>query len=135
MSTAESLITEYYARFNHGDRPAFLALLTDDVIHDLNQGRREIGKAAFGKFLERMDRCYRERVADVRICTSQDGQRASAEYVVHGTYLAQDDGLPPATGQRYVLPGGAFFDLRDGRIARVTNCYNLQNWLTQVGAT
>ncbi|PZR02178.1 MAG: isopropylmalate/homocitrate/citramalate synthase, partial [Archangium gephyra] len=30
------------------------------------------------------------------------------------------------------LPGGAFFDVRDDRIARVTNYYNLQDWIRQV---
>ena len=52
---------------------------------------------------------------------------AAAEYVVHGEYLANDPsvdsgqatGLPPANGQTYVLPGGAFFDIRDGRIAAI----------------
>jgi steroid delta-isomerase-like uncharacterized protein len=65
--------------------------------------------------------------------TGADGSRAAAEYVVHGEYLADDEGLPPAKGQRYVLPGGAFFEIRDGRIARVTNCYNLNDWIAQVG--
>jgi len=41
--------------------------------------------------------------------------------------------LPPANGQKYVLPGGAFFDIRGGKIARVTNYYNLQDWIAQVG--
>ena len=40
-------------------------------------------------------------------------------------YKVGDEGLPAAHGQTYVLPGGAFFDVRDGRIARVTNYYNL----------
>ena len=31
-----------------------------------------------------------------------------------------------------MLPGGAFFALRDGVIARVTNYYNLEDWLAQV---
>ena len=130
--TAAELIAEYYRRFNAGDREAFLALLADDVVHDLNQGGREVGKDAFRRFLARMDRCYRERIADVVDMTSADGTRAAAEYVVHGTYLAQDDGLPPARGQTYILPGGAFFAIHDGLIARVTNCYNLQDWLRQV---
>ena len=39
-----------------------------------------------------------------------------------------------ASGQRYTLPVGAFFDIRDGQIARVTNYYNLNDWLRQVGA-
>lgn len=130
-----ALIRSYYQVFNSGDRRAFLDLLSDDVIHDLNQGGREIGRTAFATFLARMDRCYRERIADVRTCVSEDGTLASAEYVVHGVYLSQDDGLPPAKGQTYVLPGAAGFAIRDGRIARVSNHYNLADWLRQVGVT
>jgi steroid delta-isomerase-like uncharacterized protein len=127
------LVLAYYAAFNRGDREAMLALLTDDVAHDLNQGAREIGRDAFAAFMARMDRCYREQLRDIVVMASPDGHRAGAEYVVHGEYLADDDGLPPAKGQTYVLPGGAFFAIRDGRIARVTNYYNLQDWIAQVG--
>ena len=31
-------IEEYYRAFNRGDRDAMLSMLTDDVVHDLNQG-------------------------------------------------------------------------------------------------
>ena len=127
------LVLAYYAAFNRGDREAMLALLTDDVAHDLNQGAREIGRDAFAAFMTRMDRCYREQLRDIVVMASPDGDRASAEYVVHGAYIADDEGLPAANGQTYVLPGGAFFDIRDGRIARVTNYYNLQDWIAQVG--
>jgi steroid delta-isomerase-like uncharacterized protein len=127
------LVLAYYAAFNRGDREAMLALLTDDVAHDLNQGAREIGRDAFAAFMARMDRCYREQLRDIVVMASPDGHRAGAEYVVHGEYLANDDGLPRANGQTYVLPGGAFFAIRDGRIARVTNYYNLQDWIAQVG--
>ncbi|MBX3712249.1 MAG: nuclear transport factor 2 family protein [Lysobacter sp.] len=127
------LVLAYYAAFNRGDREAMLALLTDDVAHDLNQGAREIGRDAFAAFMARMDRCYREQLRDIVVMASPDGSRAAAEYMVHGEYLADDAGLPPANGQTYVLPGGAFFEVRDGRIARVTNYYNLQDWIAQVG--
>lgn len=126
------LVLAYYAAFNRGDRAAMLALLTDDVVHDLNQGPRETGRDAFAAFMARMDRCYREQLHDIVVMADADGARVAAEYVVHGEYLADDDGLPPANGQRYVLPGGAFFEIRDGRIARVTNYYNLEDWLAQV---
>ncbi len=128
------LITSYYAAFNAGDWEAMLAHLTDDVVHDLNQGPRESGGDTFRAFLARMNRSYRERLADIVVIASADGTRAAAEYVVHGEYLATDEGLPEANGQTYVLPGGAFFDIRDGKIARVTNYYNLEDWLRQVGA-
>ena len=126
------LVQAYYAAFNRGDWPAMQALLAEDVLHDLNQGTREVGKAAFAAFQQRMARSYREQLRDVVVLASPDGTRAAAEYVVHGEYLVADDGLPPAHGQRYVLPGGAFFEIRDGLIARVTNYYNLEYWLAQV---
>jgi len=133
QTTTLQLVHAYYAAFNAGDRAAMLALLTDDVVHDLNQSARETGREAFAAFMQRMDARYRERLADIVVMTSPDGTRAAAEYVVHGAYIADDAGLPPANGQRYVLPGGAFFDIRDGRIARVTNYYNLEDWIAQVG--
>ena len=55
------------------------------------------------------------------------------QFFIDGAYIATDQGLPPATGQTYHLRVGAFFDVRDGRIARVTNYYNLQEWLRAVG--
>ena len=49
-----------------------------------------------------------------------------------GKNLRTDAGLPEARGQRYVLPAGAFFAIRDGRITRVTTYYNLADWIRQV---
>ena len=129
---ATTLILAYYAAFNRGDWAAMLALLADDVAHDLNQGARETGRDAFAAFLARMDRSYREQLRDIVVMASPDGARAAAEYVVHGEYLVADAGLPPANGQTYTLPGGAFFDIREGKIARVTNYYSLQDWIAQV---
>lgn len=134
MSAAVTLIERYYAAFNRGDWQAMLDGLTDDVAHDSNQGTRELGRDAFGVFLARMQRCYREKLTDIVVMASADGRRVAAEYLVHGEYMADDASLPPANGQRYVLPGGAFFELRDGKIARVTNYYNLNDWLAQVSA-
>ena len=131
--TEVSVITAYYAAFNRGDWDGMCALLADDVAHDLNQGERQLGRDAFRRFLDRMARSYRERLRDVTVMDGGGG-RAAAEYVVEGEYLATDEGLPPARGQRYVLPGGAFFEVQGGQIRRVTNYYNLTDWLRQVGA-
>lgn len=130
-----ALLERYYAAFNAGDRETFLSLLTDDVIHDINQGGSEHGVEAFRNFMQRMDRSYRETITDLVLMADATGTRASAEFTVLGEYLATDDGLPPATGQRYQLPAGAFFTIRDGRVARVTMYYNLQEWLRQVGGS
>ena len=126
------LIQRYYNAFNAADMDAFLGLLHEQVCHDINQGGRQIGRAAFADFMARMNRCYREQIADLTVMASEDGRRAAAEFTVLGEYLATDDGLPPASGQRYRLPAGAFFEIRDGRVARISNFYNLNDWLAQV---
>jgi steroid delta-isomerase-like uncharacterized protein len=128
------LVLAYYAAFNRRDWDGVCALLAEQVVHEINQGGRERGRAAFRAFLARMAASYREQVRDMVVMTTEDGRRAAAEYVVEGEYLADDAGLPRARGQRYVLPGGAFFDIAEGRITRVTNYYNLADWLRQVGA-
>ena len=132
--TAAETIRAYYDAFNSQDMDAFLALLHDEVVHDINQGERQTGKAAFASFMDHMNRCYKENLTDMVIMASADGKRASAEFTVNGEYLKTDEGLPQADGQKYVLPAGAFFDLKDGKVSRVTNYYNLNDWIAQVGA-
>jgi steroid delta-isomerase-like uncharacterized protein len=127
-----ALVRAYYDAFNRGDAEGMIFLLTEDVAHDINQGEREVGIDAFRAFMARMNGAYRERLEHIVIMATPDGARAAAEFVVHGTYLVADEGLPPAHGQSYVLPAGAFFEVSGGRIARVTNFYNLQDWLAQV---
>ncbi|MCG4454117.1 MULTISPECIES: nuclear transport factor 2 family protein [unclassified Pseudomonas] len=131
--TATELVHAYYAAFNAGDMPAFLELLSDEVVHDINQGERQVGKASFAAFMDKMNRCYRERLSDIVVLQNREGNRAAAEFVVHGEYLADDAGLPPANGQTYVLPAGAFFAIDGGKLTRISNYYNLNDWIAQVG--
>lgn len=130
----EPLIRSYYEAFNGGDREALLALLTDDVVHEINESPSETGKDRFRAFLSRMDASYREQVEDLVIFTGSVPDRAAAEFHIRGTYLQTDAGLPEAAGQTYHLRVGAFFEIRGGQISRVTNHYNLRDWLRQVGA-
>jgi len=60
MEDARSLVERYYAAFNARDMPALLALVADDVVHDINQGGREVGRGAFASFMARMNGSYRE---------------------------------------------------------------------------
>jgi steroid delta-isomerase-like uncharacterized protein len=134
MSQTETiaLVNRYIDAFNAGDRDAMLACLDDDVVHDINEGERQIGKDRFRWFLGMMDRHYKERLADVVVMASQDGGRAAAEFTVHGAYLSTAEGLPEAGGQTYSLPAGIFFEVDDGLISRVTTYYNLADWTAQV---
>ncbi|MFD1157947.1 ketosteroid isomerase-related protein [Roseovarius aestuarii] len=128
----KDIIQRYFDAFNRGDVPAMLDCLSDDVAHHVNEGQVRQGKEKFRAFCEHMNRCYREELIEMVIFSAQDGTRAAAEFIVTGTYLQTDEGLPEARGQTYKLPAGSFFSLRDGRITRVVTYYNLAEWMRQV---
>ncbi len=133
-ATAEATIAAYYAAFNGGNIIGMLDTLHDQFAHHVNEGATRLGKAAFAEFCAHMSATYREELRDMVVMANADGTRGAAEFVVHGQYLKTDQGLPPAHGQRYVLPAGGFFDLKDGKITRVTTYYNLNDWIAQIKA-
>ena len=131
---AKEVIEQYFAAFNAGDIDGMLACLSDDVAHHVNEGQIRMGKDKFRAFCNHMSRCYRETLTDMVIFEAQSGSRAAAEYIVNGTYLETDDGLPQAKNQTYRLPAGSFFSLEGGKITRVVTYYNLADWTAQVSA-
>lgn len=126
------VIKRYFAAFNADDVAGMLAELCDDVAHHVNEGQVRQGKALFEAFCVHMNDSYAEQLTDMVVMSNDDQSRACAEYIVNGTYLKTDAGLPEAHGQSYRLPAGSFFDVRDGKIARVTTYYNLADWTAQV---
>lgn len=128
----KTLIAAYYDAFNAGRTDEMLDLLHDEVEHHVNEGGIRKGKALFADFNRHMTESYKENLTDMVIFANEAGDRAAAEFVVNGTYLKTDEGLPEAKGQTYRLPAGSFFTIRDGKIARVTTYYNLADWTRQV---
>ncbi|WP_313350712.1 ketosteroid isomerase-related protein [Paracoccus sp. (in: a-proteobacteria)] len=131
---SKALIAAYYDAFNAGRTDEMLNYLHDEVEHHVNEGGIRRGKQTFAEFNAHMTHCYKEELTDMVIFANDAGDRAAAEFVVNGSYLETDEGLPEAKGQKYILPAGAFFTIRDGKIARVTTYYNLADWMRQVSA-
>lgn len=127
-----ALILRFCTAANRGDIDAMLDCVADDVVHDVNQGERETGKTAFRAWVEQYRRCYREELRDIVVMSIDDGTRGAAEFSVHGSYEGTAPGQPVAQGQRYVLTAGMFFAIHQGRIARVTPCYNRQERQAQI---
>ncbi len=126
------LLEKYYKAFNAGDMPTFYSCLSPEVVHDINEGKSEIGIPAFQKFMDRMNTNYKEELKDIHIMSDDAGEYLSARFVVHGTYLKTDTGLPEARHQKYVLPAGAFFEVKSNKVQRITMYYNLADWIKQV---
>ncbi|MGJ8604246.1 MAG: ketosteroid isomerase-related protein [Marivita sp.] len=129
---SRDIITQYFEAFNAKDVPGMLECLSEDVAHHVNEGNVRIGREAFAAFCEHMSRCYDETLTELVVFAAEDGARGAAEYMVNGTYLATDEGLPEAHRQGYRLPAGSFFSLSGGKISRVVTYYNLSDWIRQV---
>lgn len=128
----KDLIARYFEVFNKGDAAAMVSLVDENIEHDINQGKTQVGKAKFEAFLNHMNECYKEELKDLNIMVSADGKRASAEFMVHGAYLKTDGSLPVARNQKYVIRAGSFFEIKDNKISRITTYYNLPLWIEMV---
>ena len=126
------IIKHYYACFNQKNWDGMLQLLHADIRHDVNQGSARIGIEQYRKFLQHMELCYDEQLKEMVFMPNADGTRVACEFVVHGMYKHTDGDLPAANNQRYVLPAGAFLELKEGKISRVTTYYNLPEWVRQI---
>lgn len=132
MQTTTQLIHSYYQQFNEKNMSAFLDLLSENVVHDINQGKSEVGKTAFADFLQHMNECYDENIQDLIIMVDASGRFASSRFMVHGQYLKTDGKFPRAHGQTYTLPAVGYFEIEENKISRVATYYNLPDWVHQV---
>ena len=122
------LVKEYYSHFNNGNWEGMRTLLDENIRHEPNQGQPRLGLTLFEEFQAHMDKCYEEKLTDMVFLGEPTGKRVAVEFVVNGIYKATDDGLPEANGQKYVLPAGAFLEVNNGKITRITTYYNLPLW-------
>ncbi len=132
--TALDTVQQYYQHFNQQNWDGMLSLLSENIRHEVNQGDPRLGLELYREFLQHMDECYEERLTDMVFFSEAEGKRVACEFTVNGIYKKTDGDLIPAKGQRYVLPAGAFLEVADGKITRVTTYYNLPLWIKLVSA-
>ncbi len=130
---SKQLIEKYYDSFNQGRYEEMINLVSDDILHEVNEGDTQHGKSLFKAFLGVMDECYEEQVKNLVVFSSTQHNRFAAEFNIDGRYKKSQPGLPEAHGQKYFINVGAFFEINPlGKICRITNYYNLNNWINTV---
>jgi steroid delta-isomerase-like uncharacterized protein len=129
---SKQLIQKYYEYFNSKEWENFFKLLDTNIIHEINQGNKEIGINLFKKFLNRMNECYDEKISNIIIFNSDLQNLYAVQYTVSGIYLKTDHGLPAAHGQTYEIRGAAFFEIENQKITAITNYYNLNEWIEMI---
>lgn len=130
--TALEIVQQYYTYFNQQNWQGMLSLVAEDIRHEANQGDVRIGIEKFTEFLQHMDTSYEETLTDMVFLSEPTNTRVAAEFVVNGIYKQGEEGLPEAHGQKYILPAGAFLEVKEGKISRVTTYYNLPLWIKLV---
>lgn len=132
MASARDLVQAYYKAFNAKDYPTMVDLVAPKVRHEVNQGGVREGKELFAEFLKENDEAYDETLTDMVFFTEPEGNRIAAEFWVNGIYKKAGADMPPAWGQPYRLRVGAFLEIAEGKITRITTYYNLPNWIDAV---
>ena len=129
---AKEIVQQYYQAFNDKNWEGMLALVADNIQHDSNQGETRKGKDLFRQFVDKMEVAYDETLTDIVLMDEPTNTRVAAEFIVNGIYKQSEEGLPEAKGQKYVLAAGAFLEVKEGKITRVTTYYNLEHWIQLV---
>lgn len=129
---SKSIVQNYYKSFNSKNYTEMMNLLSENIVHEVNQGKERKGKKLFSDFLNHMDVCYDENLSDIVIYHTQDPTKIAAEFIVNGTYKKTDAGLPEAKNQKYALPAAAFFTVKNEKIEKIVTYYNLPKWIELV---
>jgi steroid delta-isomerase-like uncharacterized protein len=138
---AEPLLEQWAAGWSAHDPERVASLYTDDCVYEdvplgaVSRGRREL--AALGRPFPLCGLGARPQDAfpDFGIELTAGfvaGDRAAMEWVMSGTHAR---GLPgvPASGRRFRVRGATMLELRDGRVTRNRDYWDVATLLTQVG--
>lgn len=128
----KAIVEKYYQNFNSKNYSDMLSSLSENIIHEVNQGKERHGKQLFSEFLKHMDVCYDEKLANITLYQTQDPSKIAAEFIVNGTYKKTDSGLPEAKNQEYSIPAAAFFTIKNDKIEKIITYYNLPKWIELV---
>lgn len=127
------LIDRFFAALEAHEGPALESLLAPDIVYDPAHGGRTVGRDAFRRAMAEQASSLAAVFADRALMVAAEGHRAAVECTMRGVYRRSLDGLPEARGQSFSLPAGVFFELENGRIARVSIFVRERDWLQQLG--
>ncbi|WP_308915264.1 nuclear transport factor 2 family protein [Jannaschia sp. LMIT008] len=131
MTPDDDAVAQLAQAWASGDGDGVIDSVTPDVVHNVSQGRTQVGVERLADYLRDLARTRRERWKDVVILDGPPGRHA-IEFTIYGSYLRSIHGLPVANGQSYVLPAGMFLTARDGLVGRISMFWNQAEWLRQI---
>jgi len=132
VTDVEKVFDDYNAAWNSHDVERIVSLFTDDGVHeDIAIGAVSRGKEELKSFIGTTFVFFPDFKAEV---TSRfgAGDWSAREWVMTGTQKGDMPGLP-ATGKSFSLRGASITELKEGKIRRNTDYWNLASLLQQLG--
>jgi steroid delta-isomerase-like uncharacterized protein len=129
----KALVLGWTDALNRGDADAAAAYVTEDcVFTNIGTGQRLVGRDAAREDFVALIAMYSEmRIEKTTFLSTADGHYAT-EWIMTGVHTGDVPGLP-ATGKPFRISGAGFGEIRDGKLARVTEYWNMAEFLIQVG--
>lgn len=127
------LMEECVAAWSAHDMARVAALFTDDCTYEdvatgeVNRGHEELIQFGEGIFAAAPDVTYRIESA-IAV-----GDRGFAEWVMAGTHTGELSGFPPPNGGRFRVRGASAYQVRDDRLSRCSDYWDVATFLRQVG--
>jgi steroid delta-isomerase-like uncharacterized protein len=132
-AAAERTLEEWAAGWSAHDAERVAALFTDDCLYeDATMGVVNRGKEELRGFARAILEAFPDFTIDL---TSRfaAGDWAATEWTMAGTHRGDLPGLP-ATGKRFSLRGSTVVELRQDKIKRLTDYWDMASFLKQIGA-
>jgi steroid delta-isomerase-like uncharacterized protein len=126
------VLVEWAAAWSDHDVARVVSLVTDDCVYEdvtlgvINRGKEQL--LAFG-------RGFLAGVPDLKIELTEHfatRDRAGMEWTMSGTHTGDLPGMP-ATGRAFSLRGSTICELRDGRIQRNSDYWDMATFMKQLG--
>jgi steroid delta-isomerase-like uncharacterized protein len=131
-----AVVRSLFDAFNDGDLARAATTVTDDFqLIDLAAGQTFRGPDGCREWLE----TFRTALPDVRtelLNLMADGDRVASEHTGRGTHngpFITPAGTIPATNRKVELRIGEFYELREGKIAKLCAYYDSATLLRQLG--
>ena len=129
------LTKEYYSAWNSHDAEKIASFFTADCVHeDVAVGAVFRGKNELKTGISPLFAAFPDFKLELKSIL-RDASRLAHERVISGTQAGALSGLGiPTTGKSFSIRGASITELRDGKISRNTDYWNLTTMLQQLGA-
>ena len=128
----ESVIKDSFAAGNSHDIDKVISFFTNDCVYeDVAIGRVNRGKEELKAFFKEMFVWSPDAKIELKSVFSA-GDWAASEWVMTGTHAGDTPELP-ATGKSFSVRGTSIIQMRNGKLSRQSDYWNLMSFLQQVG--